>query len=511
MRRAEWDETERTYDVGGATVLPDLVGVHAVTRVGPPAEMSLEAVYFDTEGLDLARHHVTLRRRTGGDDEGWHLKLPQGGDTRTELRQPLDPATRTVPPALLAPVRSRVRDRELAPIARLSTRRLEYPLLGEGDVVLAHVCDDHVHAERLHDGLQVDEWREWEVELDDEGDVALLDAVEEALSGAGAAPASSTSKLVRALGDAAPKTPAGPSRKELACGSATQAALAHLSSQVEELHTQDARLRTGGPGSVHKLRIAARRLRSALKTYGPVLDPDLADRLTEELRWLGASLADARDAQVLRERLHELVASQPVELVLGPVTTRIDDELREAERDGVEQALGALESGRYLRLLDALDELVQPAAFTSAGTAPAAEVLPRLLRRDGKRLRRAVKAVGRAETEHERDLALHEARKKAKRLRYAAESAVPVLKKRSKRLAAEVKKVQQALGSHQDSVMSRRVLREYGVRAYLSGENGFTFGRLHALEEARAEAARREFAAAWHDVPRKTLRRGAAG
>ena len=511
MSPAEWDETERTYDVHGTTVLPDLVGVHAVARVGPLVEMSLEAVYFDTAGLDLARHHVTLRRRTGGDDAGWHLKLPQDGDTRTELRQPLGRATRTVPPALLPPVRSRVRDHELAPIARVSTRRLEYPLLGEGDVVLAHVCDDLVHAERLHDGLQVSEWREWEVELADEGDVELLDAVEEALSGAGAAPASSRSKLMRALGDAAPEAPARPSRKELARGSATQAALAHVSRQVEELHTQDARLRAGGPGSVHKLRIAARRLRAALKTYGPVLDPELADRLTEELRWLGGSLGDARDAQVLRERLHELVATQPVELVLGPVTNRIDDELREVERKGVEQALGVLESERYFRLLDALDELAQPGAFTAAGDAPAAEVLPRLLRRDGKRLRRAVRAIDRAESGRERDLALHEARKKAKRLRYAAESSAPVLRKRAKRLAAAVKDVQQALGSHQDSVMSRQVLREYGVRAHLSGENGFTFGRLHALEEARAEAARREFAAAWRHVPRKHLRRGAAG
>jgi len=213
---------------------------------------------------------------------------------------------------------------------------------------------------------------------------------------------------------------------------------------------------------------------------------------------------------VLRERLHHLVATQPVELVLGPVKTRIDDELREAEREGMEQAVQALESERYFRLLDDLDELVRPTAFTSAGDAAASEVLPRLLQRDAKRLRRAVTAIAHADSGHERDLALHEARKKAKRLRYAAESTVPVLGKRAKRLAASVKKVQQALGAHQDTVMTRQVLREYGVRAYLSGENGFTFGRLHALEEARAESARRDFEAAWEDVPRKNLRRWAA-
>ena len=506
MRPARWDETERTYEVGGATVLPDLVGVHAVARVGPPVEVSLEAVYFDTAGLDLARHDVTLRRRTGGEDAGWHLKLPQEGDTRTEVRHPLGRATRTVPEALLPPVRAWVRDRELVPIARISTRRLEYALLGGGggtsswptSATTTCTPSDFTAACRSASGAS----GRWS--CDDDAGEALLDAVEEALSGAGAARASSRSKLVRTLGDAAPVAPAHPSRKALARGSATQAAIAHLSSQVEALHVQDARLRAVAPGSVHKLRIAARRLRSALKTYGPVLDRELADRLTDELRWLGGSLGDARDAQVLRERLHQLVATQPVELVLGPVATRIDDELREAERMGMHQATGVLDGERYFRLLDALDAAVaRPRPSPTQG-----------MRRHVKSCRaccngtpsgsavRSRRSTG--PRPPDRDLALHEARKKAKRLRYGAESTVPVLGKRAKRLAASVKKVQQALGTHQDTVMSRRVLREYGVRAHLSGENGFTFGRLHALEEARAGAARRDFEARGTRCPGRT-------
>ena len=131
MSPAQWDETERKYEVEGATLLPPLIGVHSVARLSQPVELALEAVYFDTAGLDLARHDVTLRRRSGGEDAGWHLKLPQDGDTRTELREPLGRATRTVPKALLPSVRARVRDRELAPIARISTRRLQYALIGD--------------------------------------------------------------------------------------------------------------------------------------------------------------------------------------------------------------------------------------------------------------------------------------------------------------------------------------------------------------------------------------------
>jgi CHAD domain-containing protein len=91
-------------------------------------------------------------------------------------------------------------------------------------------------------------------------------------------------------------------------------------------------------------------------------------------------------------------------------------------------------------------------------------------------------------------------------MRYAAESAVPVFGRRAKKLAAAAKQVQQALGEHQDTVMARQTLREYGVRAHTNGENGFTFGRLHALEQTRADEAERDFEAAWKDFPSKDLR-----
>ncbi len=132
----------------------------------------LEATYFDTADLDLAAHGVTLRRRSGGNDAGWHVKIPQGKDTRTEVRLPLGDGTTGPDRGRTAcrtqcwhPVRALVRDRDLVPVARVSTRRLEHALLGEDGVVLAEVCDDQVHTERLH-GPSLDQvWREWEVEL----------------------------------------------------------------------------------------------------------------------------------------------------------------------------------------------------------------------------------------------------------------------------------------------------------------------------------------------------------
>jgi CHAD domain-containing protein len=506
MEAERQDEVERKLDVGTATVLPTLIGVDGVATMGQPVEQQLQATYFDTADLDLARHGVTLRRRTGGDDAGWHLKLPRGTDTRTEVRLPLGRAVKTVPQGLLTLVRVWVRDRRLEPVARVSTRRLEHSLLGEGGAELAHVCDDQVRTERLQGPACNRDWREWEVELVD-GDAALLDAVAQRLLAAGASPASAASKLARTLGDAVPPAPRKPSKKELARGSSAQLVLAYLTEHVAALQRQDLRLRTDEPGSVHRLRIAARRLRSALKTYGPLFEPGSVDPVSEELRWLGQTLSGARDAQVLRERLRLVVAAQPPELVLGPVMSRIEDELRTVERAGREQALATLESERYFRLLDGLDELLRAAPLTPEAGESARKVLPRLLQRDARHLRRAVEDVPGAHDPQQHDAALHEARKKAKRMRYAAESTVPVFRGRAKKLAAAAKKVQEALGEHQDTVMARCTLREYGVRAHANGENGFTFGRLHALEQSRADESEREFETAWKGFPSKNLRR----
>jgi CHAD domain-containing protein len=507
MANESWTEIERTFDVDSTTILPTMVDVDGVARVGQAVELELEAVYFDTVDLDLARRGVTVRRRTGGADAGWHLKLPRVGDTRIELRRPLGRATRTVPRPLLEPVRALVRDRRLVPVARIATRRHERALLDADGAVLAHVCDDHVRTEQLDVGDQVDEWREWEVELV-AGDDTLLDLVEELFRDAGAVRAEASSKLARTLADHLPHGATRMRKKELRRSTAGAAVTHQLRRQVDRLLEQDRRVRSGEDGSVHKMRIAARRLRAALKTYGPLVeDAAAADSLGQELRWLGQALSPARDAQVLRERLAELVAAEPDHLVLGPVAAFIDDELRAAQRDAREATLAALGDERYFRLLDGLDELVRAPSFTAEAGKPARKVFPRLLQRDAKRLRRSVKEVRRAESGERHDVALHDVRKKAKRLRYAAESMAPVLGKRAEEVAASAKTVQQVLGEFQDTVMSRRVLRDHGARTHVEGHNGFTYGRLHMLEEARAEAAVREFDDAWSQLSLKGLRR----
>jgi CHAD domain-containing protein len=202
-----------------------------------------------------------------------------------------------------------------------------------------------------------------------------------------------------------------------------------------------------------------------------------------------------------------VLGSEPAELVVGPVVSRVDLDLGAAEQHGREQAVTALSSTRYYRLLDALDDVVAATPDRPRGSRRAVSAVPALVRRDWKRFRRAVKAAQDASTPDGRDRALHEARKKAKRLRYAAESAIPLFTDEAVALAEAAEAVQEALGDRQDTVVARTRLRALAMTAHLGGENAFTFGRLHALEEWRADRAERAFEDAWKQLSRRRLRR----
>src|SRR4051794_2513002 len=169
-------ETERKYDVPEGFTLP------AVDGLGEPSTHDLEATYFDTEDLRLAANRMTLRRRTGGTDEGWHLKTPGDGTARTEHRLPLGPPRPGVPNELLHRVRAGVRRGMLVPGARVRPRRVETPVCDADGRTLALIADDTVDAEAYGEAQH---WREVEVELVD-GDAGVLDGVERVLRDAGA-------------------------------------------------------------------------------------------------------------------------------------------------------------------------------------------------------------------------------------------------------------------------------------------------------------------------------------
>ena len=192
-------EIERKFAVGADFAVPDLSGVPAVASVTGPRTYHLTAVYWDTPGFRLAAAHITLRRRTGGTDAGWHLKLPAGTERR-EVHAPLEAGTDTVPPELAGLVAGVTGDLPLRPIARLQTARTVRHLTDSAGLVLAEVADDQVTGSLPEpDGpagsWQVSStWREVEVELD-HGTTGLLRDAGQVLLAAGAQPSPAASKL----------------------------------------------------------------------------------------------------------------------------------------------------------------------------------------------------------------------------------------------------------------------------------------------------------------------------
>ncbi|WP_329385627.1 CYTH and CHAD domain-containing protein [Streptomyces sp. NBC_01351] len=479
--------------------VPDLTGTAAITAVSDQGTVDLDAVYYDTPDQRLAADGLTLRRRTGGADAGWHLKLPVSPGVRDEIAAPLGD---TVPRPLAALLRSRVRDSALQPQMRLlSSRRVSHLLDADG-ALLAELSTDQVRAER---GDTVAAWTEVEVELADGVDPALLDAVEKTFRKAGLRVSDAPSKLARALAetDSAP-----PARAAADPGDGTAGAhvLAYLREQRDALIAQDPAVRRGLPDSVHQMRVASRRLRSAFKTHRKLLDRSATDPVGEELRWLAAELGVDRDQEVLLERIRTRLDELPRTLQLGPVRARLRIWNTARSSGSRRRALAALDSPRYLALLDTLDALLAEPPLLKHAATPAREALPKAVLGDYERLAARVGSALALEAGHERDLALHEARKAAKRARYAAEAAVPALGKPAKRLAKAMKAVQTLLGDHQDSVVAREALRGLGAQAAGASESAFTWGVLYAREEAIAERRERELPDIWHEVSDPELR-----
>jgi inorganic triphosphatase YgiF len=200
----EHAETELKMEAGSGFTVPDLSALAAGLTVTEPEVRLLEARYFDSADQRLAAAGIILRRRTGGTDAGWHLKLPVSAGTRRELQAPLGEAD-TVPAQLASKVSGLVRDQPLQVVATLQTRRTVRYLRDEDGSTLAEVADDLVTGRIPGPGNTPGEpvsWREIEVELVD-GGPEILDAARSRLAAAGARPSSSSSKLSRLLGSPA--------------------------------------------------------------------------------------------------------------------------------------------------------------------------------------------------------------------------------------------------------------------------------------------------------------------
>lgn len=496
-------ETETKYEADAGTVLPRLDALPGVHGTRGPDHQQLEAEYFDTADLRLLRSGITLRRRKGGHDAGWHLKLPAGAGTREEVRLPLGGTGRRVPAELANYVRARTRGEPLTPVASITTLRHVTTLVGKDGEPLAEVADDQVRARAAVAGsAEPIRWREFEVELTG-GDRDLLDAVDKLLRRSGLRRSGRSAKLERVLGSRVPVPPARPVSRQTAADAVT----AYLRQHTDRLLAVDPMVRLREPDAVHTMRVATRRLRSTLRSFDSVVSKADTEDVAGELKWLGTVLGAARDADVQARRVQEKFRETDADVLLGPVQARIQAHVARAAADSYSAVTAALGSKRYYALLEALDALIaSPKPGPEAGRR-ASRILPAAVRRSYVRTRRRMRAALTEPAGPARDNALHRARKAAKRARYAAEAAVPVSGRAARRFADQMTKVQSVLGDHQDTIVGRRESRCMGIAAHLAGESAFTYGLFYGRDACCGEGLESRALKAWQRASRRRYRR----
>jgi CHAD domain-containing protein len=496
------DHIEREVKLGAdpAFVVPPIDGLV------PLADEVLDATYYDSADLRLARDGATLRYRNGT----WTAKLPNqatvaaaadGHMARVEVEVAGRPEA---PPAeLVALVRSRLRSADLTPVARLVSRRRRSAIVDHSGDRVAEIDDDAVE---VWDGERMAmTFREVEVELTGGADESVLDAVVGRLRAAGAGAPDPTSKLARALGERALAPPdVAPVKLDDADRlTAADVVRAAIASSVRRLIDHDPVVRLGtDPEGVHQARVATRRLRSDLRTFRRIVDDEWAKGLRDELGWLADHLGAVRDQDVLLARLRDLAKELPdadaraASLVLDRLAAERDDTRR--------PLLEVLDSQRYLRLLDALVDAARAPRVGAEAAGRAADVVAPLVRKPWRRLRREVRALD----DEPSDDALHQVRIRAKRARYAADVAVPVVGKPARALSKALANLQDVLGDQHDAVVAEAWLRSaLSDGTSVGTDTALAVGELIGAERAAAARLRDEWRNAWGAADDKRLRR----
>jgi CHAD domain-containing protein len=481
-------EIETKFDVA-----PDFAIGEPAEFAGPGSTVQsqtvqLSSAYYDTAEQNLLRSRLTLRRRTGDTDTGWHLKVP-GAGFRTELRWPLA-GNDEAPPELVDLVRPFTGAAELRPTVTIKTSRTAHRVLAADGRLVFELADDEIRV--VSDGAPVatPRWRELEVELGEAGTEADLERATTLLLGRGAFPSRWSSKLHRAL-VGQPEDPAV---------STAGAALApYLRAQCDALTAGHfaISIKAFEPGAssqpheaIHQTRVATRRLRAALRIFAPLFEAAPAARLQDELAWFAAELGEVRDREVLRSRLARAIEDLPAYLVVGPVASRIDEVLLTELRQHADALLATMRDQRYGVLVQDLARWRERPPFTPEAAGPPG-LLGDFVAAAERKVAKRMKAAAGDNTPAEQ---LHDVRKAGKRARYAAEAATPVMGATASTIAKRASRLQTLLGEHQDAIVATEVLRRIADQVADEGGNAFTYGILVAdqrqVAAASAQAAR---------------------
>lgn len=475
--------------------LPAIAGeAPGVASVSEESPLDLSATYYDSPDFRLMRHGITLRHRFG--EEGgpvWTVKLPVNGDDT--LRGEVNfPGESPYPPNEVRELVTGVLNgSKLEPVAELKTKRRRWLLRNEAGTDLAELVDDRVSI--LEGWLIKGTFREIEIEARNIG-AEELTQIGEVIQKAGARP-EQRSKASRALEvlhpEAVTKTPlddvSPDDPAERAIGPAFGKALRYILQ-----HDPHARLNE--VEGVHGMRVGARRLRSAFRTFEPMLEQARVAPVIDELRWLGGLLGEVRDLDVLIENVSGEAQAHPK---LKPVVTALEQR-REAGRAELAEALS---SQRYVELIAAVRGLSESDWTTDESRGTCGEVMPQLVLTDWRKLKKAARKLDHDSPEPD----FHRVRILAKRARYAADTVNSFTdsstRKRLRDFARQVEGVQTVLGEHQDAAVAAQTLLAAAAQFETDGALSLELGRLVERENQRAREKRDEFFGVWRELDKK--------
>jgi len=261
-----------------------------------------------------------------------------------------------------------------------------------------------------------------------------------------------------------------------------------------------------GDTPVHQMRVGCRRLRSDLRTFAPLVDPEWANRLRKDVRWLAGVLGAARDAEVLRARLRQ-TADDPLMPVDPAAVERIDAELAARQGEALDALDEALGSKRYLSLLEALVDAARLPRLTAVAQEPAREVLPRLVAGPWRKLvhgKRGMDGAGDLQPDAS-DEDWHAVRVNGKRARYALDAVADAVGGAAPALAKRLAAVQDLLGEHQDAAIAGQTWLDIAGSDPDDHVLAVAAGRLYERERAVIRQVRKRFPKAWQATTRRRL------
>lgn len=504
-------EHELKFSVPPEFEIPDLAYLVPGSELNEVADLQLDATYFDTADLRLARRNVTLRRRTGEGHPRWTLKFPKAqqdvlaaaavGARMTPSREMIvrreidvEDSTLEPPGGLVALVTGFVRSSELVPVARLISRRRRMQLVDKDGLVLVEIDDDEVSA--INDGRVVAMFREVELEFADNSPVGLVERLGEGMRVAGAESPDPMPKLVRVLGERARARPDFMIPELDSHAMVADLFRAAVVRSTFQLIDVDHIIRLDG--GLLALAIAMEAVdffRATLSMFNQFVDRTWADEFGQDLEWLGAAVEASLGAELVLGLLRGAFADFGSKI---PTEAR-SQMLGWFEHDRMstfDSLLSVISTKRYVDFLDSTVEASGGLVVDPAVESPADEIVAGIVRNWWRRMQAAVDALG--PTSNDRDF--HEVRIALKHLKCAAEIATPIIGGGNPAIVASLGELHSAAADVEYSLGVPTRMRS--LAQSLGGIESESIHDLVAMGDASASAYRVKWFQTWQQCSR---------